>query len=168
MIVKAQDWRQNGLSIRDEMHASYRKIGEELKKTLGPRLRTALEALPADETLLYNALRDHAGGDSAALIEYLRSDRPLQREWLADTLDGVFDPPQGRPRDRDLRAAAMLAHFFYNRWKDANKRDGVNDRGFSALMKDDACRYALELEPHLHADFESVRQLLDRPVHRRK
>ena len=168
MTGKAKDWRDNGLSIRDEMHASYKKVGEELKKTFAPRLQAALDAPPADETLLYNALRDYAGGDSAALIEYLRSDRPLQREWLADTLDGVFDPPQGRPRDRDLHAAAMIAQVLYNRWKNANKQDGVNDRGFSAHMKDEVCRYALELEPHLHADFESVRQLLDRPIHRRK
>ena len=28
MNSKAKDWRANGLSIRDEMHASYKNVGE--------------------------------------------------------------------------------------------------------------------------------------------
>ena len=52
MTAKAKDWRDNGRSIRDEMIASYEKVGEELKKTFAPSLQARLDAPPSDETIL--------------------------------------------------------------------------------------------------------------------
>ena len=158
-----KDWRDNGKKIRADLDAQYKKLGEEVARVF----KSALERPPTDDSLLYEALRDHANGDSSALIEYLRSDRPLQREWLAQTLEGEFTPKSGRPRNKDLRSATLVARVFYRRWKEANKRDGINDRGLSGLMKDESCRHAHELESRLQADIDTVREMKDRPISRR-
>jgi len=126
---------------------------------------------PSTRRIYVEALRAYARGDRSKLVEYLRSDRPIEREWLAQVINGeVFQPKNGRPRDKNVRIAAMLARIIYRRWKEMNKKTGVGDHGVSEHMKDEACRYAIELEPwdDDQPDFDRVREMIDRPISRQK
>lgn len=115
----------------------------------------------------------HARGDSSYLIEYFRSDRPIiagEGEQLAQFFEGVLDriPARGRPRDKDVRSAAMAARVFYKQWREYNRRLGINDRGKSDAMKDESVRLVIEdLEPTPGLDPERVRDLMDRSERRR-
>ncbi len=118
------------------------------------------------------ALHEHLRGDSAKLVDYLRSTRRLdakERSDLADVLGGRYDrkPRRGAPRNRAAHGALVAAEYFYDWWLKENKRNGINDWGNRLLMKDEAIRVAIEVEGH-EVDPEAVRDLMDRPKSRRK
>jgi len=80
-----------------------------------------------------------------------------------------------RNRGGNSRSCARVAIKFYRDWKDANRRNGIRDWGRGDEMKDEACRFAIELYgndvlSHMREDpptFEELRDLMDRPQARR-
>jgi hypothetical protein len=162
------DYRATGRSLREQWLNRQREFQRDLKAAV-ERIRS-LD--PKDNFI--HALSQHAGGESKFLIDYLRSDRPLaelEREYLAQVLEGVLDRKKrrGRPANSDARVAAMQARVFYRMWQAENKKAGIKDFGHRNAMKDEAARFVIdELEPHSPVpDYETVRELMDRPKPRR-
>jgi hypothetical protein len=80
-------------------------------------------------------------------------------------------PARGRPRDEKLYEAAHLARALYRQWKAENIAAGINDHGLGRQMKDRSCDYAIEIlaiagDPRPAS--ESVREMMERPISRRK
>lgn len=108
------------------------------------------------------------------LIDYLRSNRPLERnerdilaDFFEDQMKPAKKPKRGRPRLRLHRTTAWEASFFYKQWREENKRMGVMDRGQGNAMKDEAVRFVIEEFQPTNVDPEIIRSLMDRPLHRR-
>jgi hypothetical protein len=117
------------------------------------------------------AARQCAQGQPAALIDHLLSDRPLSsadRIILALLVKGKLGKsPPGAPKDRKTRYAASRAVQFYEQWRLENKRLGVRDYRLSDSMKDKAAEIVIA-DLALRVDFETVRDLMDRPDNRRR
>jgi hypothetical protein len=135
-----------------------------------------------------------AKGDPKKLIEYLRSDRPIlfDREGLATLLEYAQTPRGGPHRRMHVHSVAADALILYKRWREENIRRGVNDRRRCNDMKDVAARFSLwlgifsqHIPKHLMQDrdaifgapmradlsaddFETIRDLMDRPAKRLK
>src|SRR5262249_41404775 len=117
-------------------------------------------------------------GDVPSFVRWLLTSQTkftrLHREILLDLLEeNIFTklkPKRGRPQQRLVRLCGSLAIDFYQRWKDGNRRNGINDWGHRKEMKDEACRLAIELVyPQQNAPkFEQVRELIERPAVRRE
>jgi hypothetical protein len=115
-------------------------------------------------------------GDNADLIKYLRSGQEFYLPEgaciaLASFLDEEpWKQRPGPPRDQDARWACTRAKEIYEAWKEANKKAGVSDWGVRDEMKDESCRYGIAVAgPFEHEpDFETVRQMMDRPRGRQK
>jgi hypothetical protein len=116
-------------------------------------------------------------GDPSRLIDYLRSDRPLDREKrdsFAWCLEHLSEPKRGgRPCNYELLDIAELAMNFYRKWKERNKEEGINDRGVSENMKYQSCVYLIELNrdgwtDSMPPDPDAVMQLIARPKSRRE
>jgi hypothetical protein len=116
--------------------------------------------------------------DPSSLMEYLRSDKPLgnpERCALAKLFERKSEESQiGRPQDTLLRTAATAACHFYDLWRRDNKSKGISDRGHGAKMKDYAALAMVEdafawqfLDRDIEGFVEAVRELMDRPKHRR-
>ncbi len=162
------DYRTTGQSLREQWLNRLREFQRELEAA-GERIRSH----DLQRNFIYT-LSQHAGGNSKFLIEYLRSDRPLaalEREYLAQVLEGVLDRKKGRgrPANKGVRDAAMQACVFYEMWRAENKRAGIKDYGVSNAMKDEAARFVIEeLEPRSpQLNYEAVRELMDRSKSRR-
>jgi len=122
-------------------------------------------------------------GDPSSLVKHLRRGlTPVDRNLLADTLAEILPAERakqtkqaGRPKRQWARSCARVAIKFYRDWKDANQRNGVRDWGRGDEMKDEACRFVVELSgndvpSHMREDpptFEELRELMDRPQARR-
>jgi hypothetical protein len=145
---------------------------------MAPQLRKQIPGLEACSAL-DAALCAYEDGDSSRLIDYLRSDLPLDRDLrdqFASHLEYLSKPKRtGRPRNYLLQDITGLADKFYREWKARNKRAGINDRGLSDNMKYQSCVYLIEMD---RADWdestsgkipdpEAVMQLLTRPKSRR-
>jgi hypothetical protein len=127
-------------------------------------------------------------GDPSVLVRHLRSRRKLtrfDRNELARLFEYAFTKALqhkpttkgGRPKHSWARMCAdVVAINFYQDWKDANRRNGINDWGHRDEMKDEASRLAIELgscwarrftgqDP---PTFEQVRELMERPAARRR
>ena len=72
----------------------------------------------------------------------------------------------GRKQNKVPRYVAKLARSFYRQWQAANIQAGISNWGLANDMKDESCRYTLELVGWT-ANFETVRELMDRPNSRR-
>jgi hypothetical protein len=139
------------------------------------------------ESLFLHALLDFRTGSPAPLINYLRSDRPLlfDRKRLATRLETFLQKRSnggGGRRDVMVHFLAARALRLYDVWREENIRQGVNDRGRSTDMKDEAAKIVFEQQTHafnlfsteleLAASFEAVREtlrdLMDRPAARLK
>jgi hypothetical protein len=69
-----------------------------------------------------------------------------------------------------LRISAKLARAFYDTWRAMNRKMQIRDRGHSLEMKDYAARAMTEIWLPWKTDetfVEAVRELMDRPQHRR-
>jgi hypothetical protein len=110
------------------------------------------------------------------LIAHLRSGRPLSpddRERIAQALEKAAypKPARGRPRDKRLLEATQLARAIYLQWKVENIAAGINDRGLGRQMKNRSCNYAIEIQAIDGGPppaSESVREMMERPISRRK
>jgi len=126
-------------------------------------------------------------GNPSILVHHLRSRQKLtqaDRNHLASLFEKVvftdrlqYKPMKGRSKQTWTRSCANLAIQFYQDWKDANRRNGINDWGHGKQMKDKACQLAIEvcgndkLRLYLGQDpptFEQVRELIERPAARRR
>jgi hypothetical protein len=129
-------------------------------------------------------------GDPSSLVKHLRRGlTPVDRNLLADTLADIL-PDQaerakqtkqgGRPKHSWVQMCAHVAIKFYQDWKDATRRNGINDWGHRDEMKDEASRLAIELYGNSSSvwartcigqdppTFEQVRELMERPAARRR
>jgi hypothetical protein len=92
------------------------------------------------ESLFLHVLLHSMTGDPAPLINYLRSDRPLlfDRKRLATRLEAFLQKGRHGGRHRDVMAHRLAAQALrlLDVWQEENIRQGVNDRGRSADMKD--------------------------------
>ena len=104
-----------------------------------------------------------------------------QRYWSSDDLNG-------RPRGEAIRVAATLSCYFYDAWLAENQKQGINDYGHRAGMKDYAAevivkdyfawRFGVGVRPvwvwelgkakDVDSLVEAVRQLMDKPKKRRE
>ena len=135
-------------------------------------------------------------GDPSLLVRHLRSRRKLtrfDRNSLAKYLEFAFtealqrksQKTAGRRKHTWAQQCAYVAIKFYRDWKDANRRNGINDWGHGDEMKDEACRLAIELYGNVYSPvygtdnrryyqgqdmptFEEVRELIGRPAARRQ
>jgi hypothetical protein len=126
-------------------------------------------------------------GDPSSLVRHLRSRRKLtrfDRNELAEHFEDVFTnalqrptTQRGRPKHSWAQMCVHVAIKFYQDWKDANQRNGINDWGHRDEMKDEASRLAIELGGSAWArtcigqdppTFEQVRELMERPAARRR
>ena len=168
--VMAADWQEIGRRVRDKI------INESQNFNAKRRAEELIGERP--EYAFYRVLLQYSVGNSSPLKEYLRSDRPLlrsDRELLALELAGELSPPpkRGRPRDENARAAADFARRFYRQWKSENICEGIKDWGLGDEMKDQSCRYAIEIFKTLRPgeqqpDLEVVPEMMERPISRRK
>jgi hypothetical protein len=163
-----RDYRSIGLSLQER----WLRRGQELQQTMAAVVKS-MRHRPED-SFVY-ALVQHARGDSALLIDYLQSDRPLsavERVQFAQVLAGELDrkTERGRPRNKLTRTAAMRANVFYKMWRKENKEAGLKDHGHGGDMKDEALHFILDKfdPPAVALDFDTVRELMDRPEGRRK
>ena len=102
----------------------------------------------------------------------------FDRNQLADMVLVSFtrQAKTGRRKRFEIRGCAAVARQFYLEWKDANRRNGINDWGHGDEMKDEACRVAIEHYrvslPGLKGDppvtLEEIRALMERPAGRRE
>ena len=147
---------------------------------VAPELR---KRIPGYEVFLelQNALLAYIEeGDPSRLINYLRSDLPLDRDLrdhFASSLEcGPRSKRIGRPPDYLLLDIAELADEFYRQWKERNKKEGINARGRSENMKYQSCVYLIDMQranwdertDGKIPDPEAVMQLLARPKSRRE
>jgi hypothetical protein len=100
------------------------------------------------------------------LLEWLRSDKPFDRNELADAIERAkLLPPspsgRGRPRNRINHEVAAAAEYILGRWQRLNKERGIADYRHRSKMEDIAIEMAGELEGH-NVDLNAVRKLLDR------
>jgi hypothetical protein len=119
------------------------------------------------------------------LIERAKSS--TDRNRLAQDLRDILyrQPERGPPRNDKLRIAACLAVAIYRECKAENISAGINDRGLGRQMKDQSSAFALEIldtlfdgwQPARRLDTllggppparESVREMMDRSIRRRK
>jgi hypothetical protein len=118
------------------------------------------------------ALQSCARGNSDRLIEYVESDKEFslsrdERDRCARVLrHKPWAPRLGRRPDGVARFALSKAQAIFSVWKEANKQSGISDWGLRDQMKDQACRYAIDIcRPYIEGrepDFETVRQLMER------
>jgi hypothetical protein len=133
------------------------------------------------ESLFLHVLLHAVEGNPAELINYLRSDRPLlfDRKRLATRLETFSQKRRCGGRRPDVMAHWLAAQALrlLDVWQEENIRQGVNDRGCSDDMKDEAAKIAFEQQMHAFslefpASFEAVREtirdLMDRPAARLK
>jgi hypothetical protein len=137
--------------------------------------------------LIFNAI----DGDPSSLVRHFRSRRKLTRfdrnelaelfEWaFTEVLQPKSEKTRGRRKHTWAQMCAHMAIKFYQEWKDANRRNGINDWGHGDEMKDEACHLAIELgsgsgSPWARTckeqdppTFEEVRELIERPAARRQ
>jgi hypothetical protein len=131
-----------------------------------------------DDSFVAAAIDAEYHDDRGPLIRYL-SERPLGRQEQF-ALAQILEKPErktGRPRELETLAAEAVASFFYREWRNRNRRSGISDHGHRGEMKDYAASFAVELactypadgapkEPEEH-DVQAVRDMMDRPRHRR-
>jgi hypothetical protein len=159
-----KDWEQIGRELRDEWMALVAELERQPPPEPAPVEVTALAAAVAE-------IREH--GKWSRLIDYLRSDHPLNRHLLALFLE-YAKAPIGRQPKLGMRFLADAADTFYREWKSRNKREGINDRGLSDIMKYQSCQYLIEvdgaslMDEGEIPDAEALVQLLNRPKSRRK
>jgi hypothetical protein len=131
----------------------------DLKQTLDIALKKMDDLLRenADEFIKYWsspqrefewAVLSLAKGDPKRFIEYLRSDRPIlfDRQRLAILLEQAQTPRGGPLHHRGMHSVAGVALHLYKMWHEENIRHGINDRGRSNYMKDEAARIVLDQE----------------------
>jgi hypothetical protein len=131
--------------------------------------RFALHARDDDPEYLFIKACFAAGdGDQTALLDWLRSDRPLPdgfREYLADLISGRrFRRRQTRGRPREYveeHARALFARMFYREWLAANRREGINDFGKRDEMRNESIRIVGEVFAPVDIDTEVVRKSMD-------
>jgi hypothetical protein len=90
----------------------------------------------------FDMIRDHQ--DLSGLIAYLRSDHPLDREWLADHLEWMMpSDPAGRQRNDWMWELVEITKRFYREWQRRNREAGIRERGLSKQMKYLSCVYSI-------------------------
>ena len=195
-------WKQK-LDRATSPQANWRDVGQELRKIFiergGQRCTCYWCRVYQDtphgqrENYWIVVVSEALSGDPSALVKHLRSPRltRLDRNMLAETLEDILTghplteqteqtKQRGRPKRKWVRRCADVAIKFYQDWKDANRRNGINDWGHRDEMKDEASRLAIELYGnsdsawariyigHDPPTFEQVRELMERPVARRR
>ena len=165
------DWQEIGRRVRDQI------VNESQNFNAKRRAEELIAIGERPEYAFYRVLDQYSKGKSSPLVKYLRSNRPLlraHRELLALELSGELSPPptRGRPRDENVRTAAAVAGRLYRQWKSENVREGIKNRGLGRQMKDESCRYAIEiLEPLIEGEppaFDVVRDMMERSICRQK
>ena len=130
--------------------------------------------------LFWRVVRQYSMGNPVPLIKYLCTNHPLSptdRKLLALTLAEAFGrrPNHGRPRGEHTRAVAAVAKRIYRQWKSELRREGIKSHGLSDEMKDQSCRYAIEiLTPVIERvggtppEYEAAREMMERSIYRQK
>jgi len=157
------DWREFGCRLQ-----------KEFEQSSAQRMRPG-DALPDFVSQLDIALFEAAQGNPARIIRYFRSEEPLPanfREDLALYFEGFFHLPRrgrGQPKHVLEHIAADTAQWFFNKWREENERNGVNDYHHRSEMRDKCIEIVIENDPMLAAcELAKVRDLLNRPARRRK
>jgi len=192
--------------------ANWRDVGQELRKIWHRQIQTCdCHLCPVYQKcywcLVYQDTRRQRAyywirlvgnalhGSPSSLLNLLKHLRrgltPVDCILLADALAIIIpdvaarDKPtnqRGRPKRDWARRCADVANKFYRDWKDVNRRNGIRDWGHGDKMKDEACRFAIELygndarelygsdidmreDPPTCGD---LRELIDRPQSRRR
>lgn len=178
--------------------ANWKDVGQELRKIWRGRQRcdcywcSVYQDTPRGQRENYwvAVVGEALDGDPSSLVKHLRRGlTPVDRNLLADTLADVLPDraerakqtkQRGRPKRQRARSCAGVAIKFYRDWKDANRRNGINDWGHRDGMKDEASRLAIELYGNSNSawartyigqdppTFEQVRELMERPAARRR
>lgn len=144
------DWKENGRRVFDRCRAAHRELADAFAEALDQLRRKPVSV----EATYINALRAYATGAPSKLAEHVRSGKPIQREWLAQVLEGdVWRPKIGRPKNSDIWCVALAARCIYRDWKAENQQTGISSRGHADDMKEEAVKIAMELE--LDADWKS-------------
>jgi hypothetical protein len=148
-------------------------LGNEEAEALIPQMRQAIDEM---DNLVRRTLEKNILSNPLVLIACLRSGRPLSpddRERIAQALEkaAYHKPARGRPHDERLYQAAHLALAIYHQRKIENIAVGINNRGLGRQMKDRSCDYAIEILAIAGGPppaSESVREMMERPISRRK
>ena len=173
-----EPWEANGLKIRDSYLNP--EQGEPITG-VGPWSHSEQQAVCAYNQRMIEALEGLwlQGRKKIMCHPVALKARTLfdaDRAGLAADLETVLYPQperRGRPQDDKLRDAACLALAVYWQWKADNIIAGINDRGLGHQMKDRSRDYAVEIlyrDPSdgTPPDREAVREMMDRPIRRRK
>jgi hypothetical protein len=120
------------------------------------------------------AVLSYIQGSHTKLAEYLYTrqlSRGEQAELARALVHRAAPIKRGRPKSLEqLNKAewAKFALFFYQAWRDLNEENGVDDWGHRDEMKQQACQFVVEIEGLGEDSVEDIRQLVDRPISRRK
>lgn len=166
------DWREVGQHVLEDCIKAELAAGERAKAKAAKAAREPKRA----EFELGSALIFCAQGNTEPLIDFLLSDKDFTmtettREHLARILrHKSWVPRTGRRPDNLARHACSYAQNIFTVWKRRNLQHGISDWGVRDQMKDEACRCAIGLmRPHFdEPNFETVRQLMDRPKKRQR
>ena len=173
-IPPRTNWQDVGRDLRRQYIARVTTVPSKADQSTSRSRRAAF---------LFEMIAYAQSGDPSALGAFLRSGQKLtqfDRNELANLLEAIFTrqakptKQRGRSKRLGVRACAAVARRFHVEWKDANRRNGINDWGHGDEMKDEACRLAIELyvdrfpvkdDPPI--TFEEIRELMERPAARR-
>jgi hypothetical protein len=168
------NWRRSGRrfleTCLEDLKKELRKanpFGNDVEKEVAKRL-----ALSPEYQFVCMA-RDAAQGHPSKLAEYLESKPDLSDyQWtvLAKFVRGEFKQlpkKRGQPKNKKIRDAADWADYFYQMWRRENLRQGINDYGRRADMKEMVIEFVIEFKRLSAEDFIKIRDLMDRPKARR-
>ena len=175
------DWREVGCEVCEYVKATELKKEKELD-----RISAQLKADRTRENKVFGAIVQAAAGDIEWLIELLSSDEDFAitsrktREHLVKVLrTGILRrSKRGRRTNTTAQITCRRAVAIFQLWKLANREMGIADWGVRGKMKDEAAQYAIDFfrekmhrlfpgERFRDPDFETVRQLMNRPLSRR-
>jgi hypothetical protein len=163
------DWRKIGEQVYEYQRAFYwaRLLDDEKARSNPLTTKQAFS----------RALVRCAQGDTAPIEDLLLSEHDLSltredRKFIAAILNRKYWVRRpGRRPEGGARLTCMIALRIFSSWRETNKKEGISDWGVRDKMKDQACHYALDIyrarPGAIEPNFETVRQLMDRPASRR-
>jgi hypothetical protein len=180
-----KDWRETGKVIRERWRSC---LSEHASSILAEWSRYK-DVDP--ETLLIELPVDWLSGGFANGYDPLRFSPERVRKRAQSRIESSHydrDDLNGRPRGEATRAAATIAHYFYDEWVRENRKRGIVDYGHRGEMRDYAAeaivedffawrfrvgvRHVFVWELGKAADVDSliqfVRDLMDKPKKRRE
>jgi hypothetical protein len=110
-------------------------------------------------------------GDHTKLTAYLQNTtRPLSLYKQAELAWALDERARPKKRTQSLKQQVLIgkatkAQHFFEKWREENAARGINDYGHRAAMREQACKFVVELDGR--GDAAAIEALLNRSTSRR-